>query len=358
MMKKTHHIKVNSQGQRSIISILCLYIFILLSGCITPKLPSDEAVKVFDDAIDRLVASSDSWQDVLEDTRDELIKQGQSTLANEVSNVLSRAISDLSIEARCYTDFMRDRVKEDLIRMRAKLTGENPSLTPVFCNPTPKTVDMNLPPERRPFVQISGYNLDAANVTIYLLDIQGQQSDVTFALGNPSRYLLTLNLGGNGVPLTNLSDKLIFVLSREETRSINIIQPFTPTPRSVPSIYTVTVHTGCVEHAGTDANVYITLFGSRSDSDETLLDTTNYDDHEECTATTYEIRTRDDLGDLRFINIRHDNKNDGPGWFLGWVKVKHSMTGREWVFPCQRWLDRTEEDTQISRNIYQNGPCN
>ena len=215
---------------------------------------------------------------------------------------------------------------------------------------------MDLPPDRRPNIEISGYNLDFANVKVYLVDNQNQRSDVSFALANPSRYLLTLNLGGNGVPLSNSSDKFMFVLPGK-TRTININQPVPPPPRPIPSTYVVIVHTGCVEYAGTDANVYVTLFGSKSDSVEKRLDTANYDDHEECTQTSYEIRTRDDLGDLRFIKIRHDNKDDGPGWFLDWVIVRHSVTGQEWGFPCHRWLDRTEEDTQISRIIYPNGRC-
>jgi hypothetical protein len=94
--------------------------------------PAEKAVAVLDKAIETLESESANWRMVLEDTRDKLIQEGQSTIANEVSNVLSRTVSDIGIEARCYTDFLRDRVKEDLVRIRASITGEELSLTPVF----------------------------------------------------------------------------------------------------------------------------------------------------------------------------------------------------------------------------------
>jgi hypothetical protein len=324
-----------------------------LSGCVKSSI--DKAIRALDDAVTRLEGQSISWQGVLEETRDRLIEEGQSTIANEVSNVLSQTVSDVGIEARCYTDFLRDRVREDLIRIRATLTGETLTLRPVFCNPTPSIVDLNLPADRRTHIEISGYNLDVANIQAQLVDSANQPMDVSNALASPSRYLLTLNLGSNGVPLDASSDKLLFVLP-DGTKSVNIIQPAEATAVPQPVAYTVTLVTGCIDGGGTDANVYIVLTGPRGSTPETELDIANHDDRERCTTDSYQL-VSDDLGDLTQVSIRHDNTDGRPGWFLEEVTVRNSLSGQDWEFLCGRWLATSEDDGHIFRTIFPGGPC-
>ena len=33
------------------------------------------------------------------------------------------------------------------------------------------------------------------------------------------------------------------------------------------------------------------------------------------------------------------------------VKIEDASTGRVWVFPCNRWLDKTEDDKQIELEL-------
>ena len=345
-----------STQRRMLRNTACAGLFMVtlgLSACV--KSSVDKAIRELDDAITRLEGQSISWQGVLEETRDRLIDEGQSTIANEVSNVLSQTVSDVGIEARCYTDFLRDRVREDLIRIRATLTGETLTLRPVFCNPTPSIVDLNLPADRRTHIEISGYNLDVANIQAQLVDNANQLSDVSNALASPSRYLLTLNLGSNGVPLDASSDKLLFVLP-DGTKSVNIIQPAAPTAVPQPVAYTVTLVTGCTGAGGTDANVYIVLTGTRGSTPETELDIPNYDDRERCSSDSYQV-VSDDLDNLTQVTIRHDNTERRPGWFLQEVIVRNSVTDEVWEFPCGRWLATGEDDGHIFRTIYPGGPC-
>jgi hypothetical protein len=203
-----------------------LIITFIFAGCIDTKGPTKSIVEILNEAISTLDNQSANWRQVLEDTRDELIKNGHTIVSNDVSNMLSRAISDFGVEARCYTDFLGDRVKEDLIRLRAKYTGEKLSLVPVFCVPNPRTVDFALVQAGSvKAIEIDGYNLDAAQIKVYLIDNRNQRTDVTSALANPTRYLITLNLGSNGVRLTTKSNKILFKLSSNEEQSVNIIQP-------------------------------------------------------------------------------------------------------------------------------------
>ncbi|MCT7969985.1 hypothetical protein NG799_27095 [Laspinema sp. D1] len=207
-------------------------LLLTISSCGTipePGPPVDTIVNTINSAIRRLESNSESWQKVLEETRDKLIKEGQSTIATEVSNVLTRATSAIGIEAKCYTDFLRDRTKEDLIRLRAKLTKENFELTPVFCNPTPSSIDMNLPPERRPIIEIAGYNLTKNSVRVFLVNEQGYKLDVSNTLDNPTHYLLTVNL--SRVPLGKDSERFVFEFPSQEEQSIAIIKESAKPPK-------------------------------------------------------------------------------------------------------------------------------
>ena len=69
--------------------------------------------------------------------------------------------------------------------------------------------------------------------------------------------------------------------------------------------YRVTVYTGNVEKAGTNAHVYINLVGQDGQSADRLLDN-SIDNHARGSVHQYVIDTRD-LGELQFLHIRHDN---------------------------------------------------
>ncbi len=130
------------------------------------------------------------------------------------------------------------------------------------------------------------------------------------------------------------------------------------TPQTV--IYTITLFTGCIDNAGTDASVYIRLSGAGlggigGSSPEVKLDIPNYDDRQKCAQDSYPVTSKD-LGFLNKVEIRHDNSNDDPGWFLERVQIVNSVTGQKWEFPCHKWLEAGNGNL-IFRTIKVGGPC-
>ncbi|MFI1162462.1 PLAT/LH2 domain-containing protein [Streptomyces sp. NPDC020801] len=113
--------------------------------------------------------------------------------------------------------------------------------------------------------------------------------------------------------------------------------------------YRITVHTGDVDGAGTDANVYITIYGSNGSSDELQLDS-GRDDFERNGADMF-THTLKDLGDLYRVRIRHDNSGSRPGWFLDRISIRDEDSDKEWSFPCSRWLATDEDDERIDRYL-------
>lgn len=105
--------------------------------------------------------------------------------------------------------------------------------------------------------------------------------------------------------------------------------------------YLITVFTGSMNGAGTDANVFIALTGTNGTSDESQLDN-DRDNFEQGTSNTFDLQTFD-LGDLTSLKVRQDNSGSRPGWFLSRIDVRNVLTNQEWTFPCNRWLALDEE---------------
>ncbi|XP_073069389.1 lipoxygenase homology domain-containing protein 1-like [Manis javanica] len=123
-------------------------------------------------------------------------------------------------------------------------------------------------------------------------------------------------------------------------------------PGPEPNTYEVQVITGSVPKAGTDANVYLTIYGEAyGDTGERPLkksDKSNkFEQGQTDTFTIYAI----DLGALMKIRIRHDNSGNRPGWFLDRIDITDLNNDITYYFPCQRWLAMEEDDGQLSREL-------
>ncbi|PNI60812.1 LOXHD1 isoform 7 [Pan troglodytes] len=117
--------------------------------------------------------------------------------------------------------------------------------------------------------------------------------------------------------------------------------------------FSVTIKTGVKKNAGTDANVFITLFGTQDDTGMTLLKSskTNSDKFERDSIEIFTVETLD-LGDLWKVRLGHDNTGKAPGWFVDWVEVDAPSLGKCMTFPCGRWLAKNEDDGSIIRDLF------
>ncbi|EFJ10875.1 hypothetical protein SELMODRAFT_98256, partial [Selaginella moellendorffii] len=113
--------------------------------------------------------------------------------------------------------------------------------------------------------------------------------------------------------------------------------------------YTVTIKTGCVDHAGTDANVNAVFFTSQG---QTLmfrnLDHKNYNDFERCHTDVFGGLSAPCLGEYDHIckmELSHDNWGGEAPWFVEWVEIAPPETDEPYKFsqPTQfvvrAWLE-------------------
>lgn len=128
-------------------------------------------------------------------------------------------------------------------------------------------------------------------------------------------------------------------------------------PRRHGAEYTVTIRTGFEDNAGTDAQVYLTLYGKRAELTGAYTDTVSEEFKLACKVTDFDpmgedvfhISAKENLGELQRIRIRHDNADHGrydASWHLMDVTVQKDGTKHQWVFPCNQWLQVTEEGTR------------
>uniref|UniRef100_A0A8C3XGD8 Lipoxygenase homology domains 1 n=1 Tax=Cyanoderma ruficeps TaxID=181631 RepID=A0A8C3XGD8_9PASS len=117
--------------------------------------------------------------------------------------------------------------------------------------------------------------------------------------------------------------------------------------------YAVKVKTGDKKNAGTDANVFIILYGSKDDTGIVSLKASkiNKNKFERGKVDEFTVESVD-IGDLKKIKIGHDNKGNSTGWFLEWVEIDAPSLGQCLKFPCGRWLDKSEDDGAIERIIF------
>lgn len=153
----------------------------------------NNGVEELNDALYRLDQTSDSWQNVLAETRDVLIDRGLPALANEVSGVIRQTTSDIGVETRCTADFFKDRAREEIINLRSTITKEKLKLVPVICQPNPDTIDFDRGNPN--IIKITGYNLSKDSVNLYLQEsYNGEKKIVNHSLDHPSKYSMTIIL--------------------------------------------------------------------------------------------------------------------------------------------------------------------
>uniref|UniRef100_A0AAY5K4A4 PLAT domain-containing protein n=1 Tax=Esox lucius TaxID=8010 RepID=A0AAY5K4A4_ESOLU len=148
------------------------------------------------------------------------------------------------------------------------------------------------------------------------------------------------------IPLSSKRDEFVTI---ECTKAI---ESFASKARSlVPVKYEIIVITGDEKGAGTDANVFITIYGSNGDSGRRTL-RQKFRNLFERGQTDRFLLEMLDMGELLRVRVEHDNTHLSPGWLLDRVEITNMANGVTTIFLCGKWLDTKKADGQISRVLY------
>nr|XP_058954727.1 allene oxide synthase-lipoxygenase protein-like [Pocillopora verrucosa]XP_058954728.1 allene oxide synthase-lipoxygenase protein-like [Pocillopora verrucosa] len=104
------------------------------------------------------------------------------------------------------------------------------------------------------------------------------------------------------------------------------------------SIYCISVFTGDRKHAGTNADVTLTITGSRGRTRPLLMDKWLHDDFKAGQDDTY-ILAAEDVGDLLMIKLHNDQGGLYSDWFVEKIMITCSQNPQKlYEFPCFRWV--------------------
>ncbi|XP_030643524.1 lipoxygenase homology domain-containing protein 1 [Chanos chanos] len=116
--------------------------------------------------------------------------------------------------------------------------------------------------------------------------------------------------------------------------------------------YIIQVKTSDVSGAGTDANVWLIVFGENGDTGTLALkECSNRNKFERNQVDVFRFPDILSLGELSKIRVWHDNKGPAPGWHLEYIDVKDELMNETFRFPCDRWLAKNEDDGQVMREL-------
>lgn len=110
--------------------------------------------------------------------------------------------------------------------------------------------------------------------------------------------------------------------------------------------------TSDVQGAGTNANVFLSVYGSKAVVEKfALKESLNHRDKFERGQTDTFKLSAPFLGSLQKIRIWHDGKGLQPSWHLHQVEITHQKTGNKWLFQCGKWLAKDKGDSLTEREI-------
>ncbi|MED6262282.1 Lipoxygenase y domain-containing protein 1, partial [Ataeniobius toweri] len=109
------------------------------------------------------------------------------------------------------------------------------------------------------------------------------------------------------------------------------------------------IWTSDIKGAGTDAQVFLQIYGEKGKSDEIKLEN-NSDNFEQGQIDKFMIEMPD-IGRLLKLRIWHEKRNPFAGWHLAKVTLFKMLTMDKYSFECGRWLDINEDDNEIVREL-------
>jgi hypothetical protein len=201
------------------------------------------AASQIENAITKLSEQSADWQGTLRELEDKLKRDGESAIANEVTQLAQKGIATGGTELRCNTDFIRMRMSQDLQRIVARLTGKPiPPLIPALCQVVPDHVDMGHRPNQ---ITYYGYDLNP-NINIVLKHDGGEESLNQFK-AHPTHYLMALDLTASSL-CGKSNRKIVLRNGSEDINSVNVIRKVCPTAEPRPSRDAEKDHIAPIDH--------------------------------------------------------------------------------------------------------------
>ncbi|XP_048578329.1 uncharacterized protein LOC116609466 isoform X14 [Nematostella vectensis] len=108
--------------------------------------------------------------------------------------------------------------------------------------------------------------------------------------------------------------------------------------------WTLSIKTGARWYAGTNANIFVKLFGTKGETSRKALNNGDKDAFSRGKLSTFKVKARD-IGELQRVTVINDNSGPAPGWFLKKFTVT-DPAGNQFDFKASEWL---ASDSKLKR---------
>ena len=200
----------------------------------------NKIARTIDNAVDALNQNSSEWQDIMNRLTAQLQgidNQLAQLIEVQVQNLLDRGVAVIGTEFRCNVDFIGNRMRDALLRIKTEYLHSDVAvdpLKPYICEVVPASVDRILIPDDLDMLEFFGYDFDLEDVKLYVEESNGVRTNVSQYLVKPTHYHMTVSLGPAGVQLTSQSNKFVLTCGFEDLSYVKIIQGTTDTATILP----------------------------------------------------------------------------------------------------------------------------
>ena len=109
------------------------------------------------------------------------------------------------------------------------------------------------------------------------------------------------------------------------------------------------IYTSDMKSAGTDAHVTMVMYGDKGKTDDIELKSKkDLFEKGKCDELQVEL---ENVGQPFKIRVQHDNSGKAPGWHLDRIEGENMITKEKYLFRCNRWLAKDEDDHEIIREL-------
>lgn len=116
-------------------------------------------------------------------------------------------------------------------------------------------------------------------------------------------------------------------------------------------LYTISLKTGTIKGAGTDSNVYLTLFDKNGRSTrEHDLDSKG-DNFEKGDLDVFSMYDAHAIEDLKSFTLRKNNKNKYADWFVEYIKIRDHKNKKEYTKQLDKWFTKKDDCINVFPDI-------
>lgn len=216
------------------IYLLCIVLTLSITSCalINKLLNIGSAVVgainnvnvVLDNTTNNLNSNAANFTQIMQEAINKILDQN---VKAQLQAALDNAIVTTSGEIRCDVQFTADYLIKRIQAIKAQYNHlPIPISEPKVCTVLPSIVDMNLPPNQRNLVQVTGYflNEDISKYRLFHYTLSGVITDRTSSLSASTNFKLQINLGSSGIVLDQNSSKLVLMWDDDILSVIPVVQ--------------------------------------------------------------------------------------------------------------------------------------